>query len=153
VADESRISTPPLVLLVSQRFCDECRREAPQLGKPYTGAQRAEQDHIFKLYSCPRWNKGLRPRVLQRYPICVDCKAAPSAVADHNIPARLICSVAKAEKLFLDPWGGFFIMENLVGRCHACHNKKGRTEDIQDWQEELDRVLAPYRKGKQSRGY
>jgi len=53
--------------------------------------------------------------------------------------------VCRAERLFIDPWGGFYIMANLRGLCHACHNEKSKTEDAMDWRDELDRVLAPYR--------
>jgi hypothetical protein len=103
--------------------------------------------------STPRWNKGIRPRVMQRYPVCVDCHVSASQVADHNIPARLIVQVCRDEGLFpFDRWGGFYIMSNLRGRCHACHNAKSRVEDGQDWTDELARVLRPYRKQKKDRG-
>ena len=84
--------------------------------------------------------------------MCVDCKRNASAVADHEIPARLIVAVCRAEHLFpCDPWGGFYIVANLRGRCHACHNKKTRIEDGLDWTAQLDAVLAPYRRDKAAR--
>lgn len=126
------------------RFCDECATEHKQ-DRP-SGAQRASADEILRQYSLPRWNKGIRPRVLQRYPFCVDCGINPSTVADHDIPARLIVRVCRAERIFpFDPWGGFYIMSNLKGRCHSCHNAKTKVEDAQDWTAELERVLGPYR--------
>ena len=127
------------------RFCDECAKDKAQNTKP-TGAERAQDDAILREYTTPRCNKGLRPRALQRYPVCVDCKRALSQVADHEIPARLV--VAECRKLGLFPmqrFPGFYIMENLRGRCHSCHNAKSKVEDGQDWTEELDRLLAPYK--------
>ena len=128
------------------RYCAEC---SPYMGTytgKMTGAQRAEQDAILRQYSLPRWNKGIRPRILQRYPYCVDCGIRASAVVDHDIPARLIVKACKDEGLFpFDPWGGFYIMSNLKGRCHSCHNAKTKTEDTLDWTAQLDVVLAPYR--------
>ena len=134
-----------------QRFCDECAND-PQVAPKRTGWARGQGDEILLLYRLPRWNQGLRPRVLQRYPVCVDCQINSSEVADHEIPARLIVRVCQEEKLFpFDRWGGFYIMANLRGRCHACHNKKGKTEDAKDWTEQLNVVLAPYRRDKRGR--
>lgn len=125
------------------RYCPECAKDKPE-GAKLTGAARARDDEYEPLYQGSRWRKGVRPRVLQRYPFCVDCGAL-STVADHNIPARIIVPICQAERLFLDPMGGFYILSNLRGRCHTCHNKKTRTEDTQDWSDELTKVLTPYR--------
>jgi 5-methylcytosine-specific restriction endonuclease McrA len=134
------------VIPEDRRYCDECVSEGAR-NKP-SGAQRlAGGDEIMRQYKSPRWLKGTRPRALQRYPLCVDCRARPSQVVDHNIPARIIVAACQREGLFpFDSWAGFYITANLVGRCHSCHNKKTRVEDAQDWSEELDRVLAPYRR-------
>jgi len=70
-----------------QRFCDECQKEQP--AKP-SRWERSKTDPIMKLFSNPRWQR-FRRLVLQQYPMCNGCHSAPSAVADHRIPARLIC--------------------------------------------------------------
>jgi len=127
------------------RFCAECALEHKQ-DRP-SGAQRAANDVIQAEYQKARWRKGIRPRVLQRYPFCHECKRHPSAVADHNIPARLVIAVCRAEKLFpFDPMGGFYILENCVGLCHSCHNSKTKIEDSQDWTAQLDALLVKFRK-------
>jgi 5-methylcytosine-specific restriction endonuclease McrA len=133
------------------RFCWECSSDK-QTPQKRSGWQRGEDDPLLKQYSTPRWNKQIRPRVLLKYPTCIDCKRNASQVADHNIPARRIVAVCRAERLFpFDSYGGFYIMANLVGRCHGCHNKKTKTEDARDWTDELDKVLAPYRADRAKR--
>jgi len=114
-------------------------------GLRLSGAQRAASDPILAQYSTPRWGK-LKQIVLQRYPFCVECKRNPSRVADHEIPARLIVTAFRSEQLSLDPWGGFYVMENLRGRCHSCHNSKSKIEDTQDWSAELESLLSKFRK-------
>jgi len=127
-----------------QRFCDECQKEQP--AKP-SRWERSKTDPIMKLFSNPRWQR-FRRLVQQQYPMCNGCHSAPSAVADHRIPARLICRVAKELGLFpFDAWGGFYIRDNMQGLCHSCHNTKTKTEDGQDWTDELARVLGPYMSG------
>jgi hypothetical protein len=42
--------------------------------------------------------------------------------------------------------GGFYILENIRGRCHGCHNAKTKVEDGQDWSAALDALLMPFRK-------
>jgi 5-methylcytosine-specific restriction endonuclease McrA len=128
------------------RLCDECMGEKQHSTQAKTGWHRAQDDPILLQYSTPRWRK-LRPRVMQLYPVCVGCGLSDSAVADHEIPARLIVAVCRAERLFpFDKWGGFYILSNLKGRCHGCHNAKSKVEDGQDWTAKLDEVLAPYRR-------
>ena len=132
------------------RFCDECKTDNGGLPEKPSGWDRAKDDPLLLQYQSKRWNKGVRPRVIQKYPVCVGCGRTASAVADHEVPARLIVAVCRAERLFpFDPWGGFYIMANLRGRCHSCHNSKSKTEDTDDWTVQLNEVLAPYRADKQ----
>jgi 5-methylcytosine-specific restriction endonuclease McrA len=150
----------------SIRFCEECtpipaeadgmrehqpaNRAAPSTsgGLKLSGNQRALVDEFQAEYQKPRWRKGVRPRALQLYPLCVDCNEKLSEVVDHNIPARIIVAICRAERLFLDPMGGFYIMANLRGRCHKCHNAKTKIEEGQDWSAELELVLGKFRKPK-----
>lgn len=136
------------------RFCGECASEQPTTpysakGLKLSGNQRANTDPLQREYQSQRWRKGIRPRVLQRYPFCVDCSREPSTVVDHVIPAHLVVAICKAEKLMIDPVGGFYMIENLRGRCHSCHNAKTKIEGTLDWSHALNTLLAPWRKAKQ----
>lgn len=63
-------------------------------------------------YAGAAW-QALRLQVLRRDPICVDCKRAPSTVADHTIPKR---------------FGGEDTLANLSGKCASCHNARTARE-------------------------
>jgi len=129
------------------RFCDECAVEHAH--DKLSGFERGQTDAILREYSKPRWNKGIRPRVLQRFPLCAKCGIEPSTIADHNIPARIIVAECRRLKLFrFESLPGFYIMENLRGLCHGCHNAKTKIEDSLNWSDELERVLAKYLKQK-----
>lgn len=60
-----------------------------------------------------QWRK-LRNAVIARDPICTDCGRAPSTDADHKTPRSQ---------------GGQDTMENLTGKCHACHSSKTARRD------------------------
>jgi hypothetical protein len=127
------------------RLCEECRADKSVAHTP-TGWERAATDPMLLEYKGRRWLRGIRPRALHLYPFCVDCKLALSAVADHEIPARLLVAVCRAEGLFpAQRYPGFYIVENIKGRCHSCHNRKTRIEDTQDWTAAIDVLLAPFR--------
>ena len=133
------------------RYCAECavehKTDTPKLSR----WERAKTDPIMAQFSTSRWNK-FRPQVLQRYPFCAVCKSQASKVADHKIPARLIVAVCNAERLFVfDTWAGFYLLANMQGLCHSCHNAKTRVEDSMDWTAELDAVLAPYRSERKAK--
>src|SRR5438874_8456418 len=113
------------------RFCDECK---PDSKPERTRVERAATEPIMLEYGTKRWQE-CRKIALQRHPFCSgkDCNAL-SKVADHNIPALVITRVCRALGLFpYQKWPGFYIVNNLVGLCHSCHNKKTRTEDAEDW--------------------
>jgi hypothetical protein len=43
---------------------------------------------------------------------------------DHKFPCRFLVAHCRREGLFrFDPIAGFYIIENLRGRCHSCHTK------------------------------
>jgi 5-methylcytosine-specific restriction enzyme A len=64
-------------------------------------------------YNSSAWRK-LRSQVLREYPVCNECKRAPSVVADHITPVRL--------------GGDFWDINNLQGLCERCHNSKSAKE-------------------------
>ena len=66
---------------------------------------------------------------------------------DHKFPCRFLVAHCRREGLFrFDPITGFYIIENLRGRCHSCHTKKTQCEMGQDWTAEIDALLSKYRK-------
>jgi hypothetical protein len=120
-----------------QKYCDECRAEYP------TTVDRAANDPIMAQYRTARWQKFRKP-VLINHPFCRDCPA-PATVADHEIPARLILRVAREERWFpIDPWAGFYLAANMVGRCSRCNTVKAQTEDQKDWTQEIAMLRAKY---------
>jgi len=124
------------------RHCHECAAEHEHEQKK-TRVERGATDPIMLQYGTARWQK-FRRVALARFPFC-ECKAV-AVVADHNIPARLIVEAVRAARLFpFDEWAGFYVLDNIRGRCHSCHNAKTRTEDSMDWTDELARILSKYR--------
>ena len=81
----------------------------------HTNRRNWEQDQKF--YHSPAW-KAIRQRILQRDPLCVECKAKgiikASKVVDHIKPMSQ---------------GGDPLSEaNLQGLCKECHDVKSATE-------------------------
>lgn len=79
------------------RFCAEHAREHERWRGTSVarGYDRAHQ----------RW----RRQVLERHPVCVDCRARKSTQAHHLVPVRD---------------GGEWIVDNGVGLCHSCHSRR-----------------------------
>lgn len=115
-------------------------------GLKLSGAQRAYTDEIQREYQRRQWREVTRRTVLQKNPFCVDCNSAPSTVADHVVPARVVVEFCRREKIFpLQNPPGFHLLANLVGRCHSCHNRKTADEVGKDWTEALEKLLGKYR--------
>jgi hypothetical protein len=93
-------------------------------------------------YGTAHWQR-LRQQALARQPFC-ECGNA-AVVGDHDIPVKLLVRVCRALKLFpFQKWPGFYIIENIKGLCHGCHNVKTKTEDSKDWTEQLVKVLSRF---------
>ena len=106
--------------------------------RPYAHdpAQRREKidreranDSVRKLYKTPAWiqtSKAVRARdpLCRIAKLCVQRKGspAPSAVADHVIPARQFIAQNGGDPRF------FFDMNNLQGSCKADHDAKTAVE-------------------------
>lgn len=147
------------------KFCDECRpgkggeggrnhRPAGQATSSYrdgvklTGAERALEDLFQKEYMSRGWREVTRPRALRLTPICADCKAKLSEIVDHKIPARIVHLECIRRKLFpLQRVKGFHLLDNLVGLCHGCHNKKTAQEAGQDYSTALEAFLSRFKPG------
>jgi hypothetical protein len=67
-------------------------------------------------YDKAYWRTSLRPTVLARDPICMECHRYPSTHVDHIKPH---CG---NYALFCD-------LNNLQGLCEHCHNKKTAKQD------------------------
>lgn len=53
--------------------------------------------------------RALRPAILKRDPVCVECRLKPSKHVDHITPRAA---------------GGTDAPTNLQGLCHSCHSRK-----------------------------
>jgi len=123
------------------RFCDECA------SKHTHKEDRAANDAIMAQYRTARWQK-FRLQVLRLHPFCARCPR-PATVADHNVPARLIVRVAREGRWFpFDMWGGFYLLDNMVGLCGACNRAKAKTEDAEDWTYEIHLLTIKYTRNK-----
>jgi hypothetical protein len=133
------------------RFCDECKSERPAAkAGPLTSMERATTDPIQAEYVTAQWKK-LRAVALSKHPYCAGWRKQCnnlSVVVDHNVPAKIMIKVCRALGLFpFQKYPGFYVLSNLIGLCHSCHNSKTRVEDAQDWTEQLVTILLTYVKG------
>ena len=120
------------------RFCDECASERP--------AQQSDRhlDPFQQQYKTARWVR-FRKQVLIRHPFCAVCQRAPSRIADHIIPARVVVEAWRAERISWDMWAGFYILDNTHGLCHACHQAKTAAEPGKDWSAQLTALMARFK--------
>src|SRR5258707_6688411 len=90
---------------------DHGRCAAHQQDSPTIAARKLyDQRRPYKyLYDLARWKgpNGLRLAVLRRDPVCVECKTAPSTVADHIVDHKGNVTL-------------FFDFKNLRGLCAPC---------------------------------
>lgn len=102
------------------RFCEECKPSHTDDGiKSHTCADR---ERYQSLYAGNRFQDGIRPRILQRDPICKRCGIAPSVIADHIVPAgEAIRQAQESGRYPYSKYAGFYLMSNLQGLCRSCH--------------------------------
>jgi 5-methylcytosine-specific restriction endonuclease McrA len=92
----------------------------PPTAAPNPASKFARQRPFAHLYASARWRKDLRPAILRRDPICVECHRYASDTVDHVKDHRGNLA------LFYDP-------KNLRGVCARCHNiKTGSQHGIGD---------------------
>jgi hypothetical protein len=117
-----------------------------------SGSERAEEDAVQAAYQSQRWRKGLRPLALQKTPFCEDPSGCAEVATEvhHRIPARVLIAACRAEKLFpFESLPGFFILENLECLCkrhHSARTREEKEEAGRDWSQEIDALLARFRK-------
>ncbi len=103
------------------RFCDECK-PAPAVDDGIASSTVSDRQRYQFLYESNRFQDGLRPRVLQRQPVCARCGIEPSVIADHIVPSGEAIRQAQESKLFpYSKYAGFFLLSNLQGLCRKCH--------------------------------
>ncbi len=78
-----------------------------------------EEDEFRKQYKTVRW-RATRAAVLQRDPVCLDCRKAAATVADHVIDARAWVAMGR----------DFYDMDNLAGKCQPCHDRRTAREHL-----------------------
>jgi 5-methylcytosine-specific restriction protein A len=88
-------------VLVQKGYCPTHAREKERT------RYNAETRHW---YYTTEW-KVLRAITLHADPICVECKTAPSTLADHKVPHR-------------GDRAKFYDLSNLAGMCVTCHGRK-----------------------------
>lgn len=106
---ETPCSYPRCRRVSGERFCVEHARlsSAEDSRERGTSARRG-YDARHR-----RW----RTMVLARSPVCKLCRDKAATVADHIVPLNPS-----------DPRSGDWSLENGQGLCHACHNRKTKTE-------------------------
>jgi 5-methylcytosine-specific restriction endonuclease McrA len=109
------------------RFCDECKPERQEHAegiREHTPGTTDRQRYAF-LYMGNRFQDGIRPRVLQRDPLCKRCGRFESVIVDHIVPAgEAIRQVQDSGRYPFDKHAGFFLLSNLQGLCRSCHALK-----------------------------
>lgn len=127
------------------RFCDECKPAPSSEGniREHVPVNTTDRERYADLYASNRFQDGIRPRVLQRDPICKRCGRAPSTIVDHIIPSgEAIRQVRESKRFPLDPNAGFFLLSNLQGLCRQCHGIK--TQEDKAHQGEWPSVLEAH---------
>ena len=104
----SPCSQPGCPAVATKGYCPKHRRARQRAYAAQPNRQRAQRQ-----YHTGEWRE-LRAGVLERDPICMECKRAPSAEAAHI--------VARAN-------AGADTMTNLRGLCHSCHSRETATRD------------------------
>ena len=129
------------------RFCAECKPTHTDDGiRSHTYADR--ERYAF-LYASNRFQDGIRPRILQRDPVCKRCGIEPSEICDHIVPAgEAIRQVRESRRFPLSPYAGFFRMSNLQGLCRHCHAIKTNEDKahVGEWPSVLEKEDAQPKK-------
>jgi len=104
------------------RYCEECKpsRAADEI-RSHAPATTDRTRYQF-LYAGNRFQDGIRPKILQRDPICKRCECAPSVIVEHIVPAgEAIRQAQESGRYPFSPYAGFFLLSNLQGMCRSCH--------------------------------
>jgi 5-methylcytosine-specific restriction endonuclease McrA len=106
------------------RFCEECKPSVGGNGNGIRSHSTADREKLAHLYRSPRWRRIVQV-IMRKFPLCVRCKLAASALVDHRVPAGVAIAQAQASgKYPYDKVAGFFIQSNLEGLCRSCHGVK-----------------------------
>ena len=110
----------------SVRFCEECRHERGRgTDDGIRSHSLADRERYQFLYAGNRFQDGIRPKILQRDPMCKRCGCSPSVIVDHIVPAgEAIRQAQESGRYPFSKYAGFFLMSNLQGVCRSCHALK-----------------------------
>lgn len=104
--------------------CKSCRAERI---KPDDGIKQHGAGYdaaIDALRKDKRYQK-IRAMVAAQQPFCQECKAAPTEIVDHVIPAEIAIQQARESGRWpYSPNEGFYMRCNLQGLCRSCHKRK-----------------------------
>jgi 5-methylcytosine-specific restriction endonuclease McrA len=102
------------------KYCDQHQTNNRAAAYKQAFGKRQQLDPLYKLYRVARWTQRVRPAVLRRDPLCIECGFRASTVADHIIPARQIVAEFGIN--------AFYELSRLQGMCSTCHAAKSARE-------------------------
>jgi len=107
------------------RFCDECKPGSANHGIKCHTPANTDREKYAHLYAGNRFQDGIRPKILQRDPMCKRCGYSPSVIVDHVVPAgEAIRQAQESGRYPYSKYAGFFLLSNLQGLCRSCHGFK-----------------------------
>jgi 5-methylcytosine-specific restriction endonuclease McrA len=105
------------------RFCDECKPQPTQTDD--IRSMVSDREQYGWVYTCDRWTKVVRPKVLCRQPMCARCGCKLSVIVDHIVPIGIAIVQAQDSGVYkVDKYAGAFLLSNLQGLCRVCHRAK-----------------------------
>jgi 5-methylcytosine-specific restriction endonuclease McrA len=140
-----------------ERYCSECLPKPVVLDDGIRKHNRvteivlseADRNAYAFLYSGKRWQR-LRWVIARQQALCQRCKAAPTAIIDHRVPAGLVIIQAQRSGLYpFDKFAGFYFRSNLQGLCRSCHGFKTEEDKAHkgEWPDAVERERSqPKRK-------
>ena len=131
------------------RFCEACTPTKTDDGIRSHTPATTDREQYAHLYAGNRFQDGIRPRILQRDPICKRCGLEPSVIADHIVPAGEAIRQAQASGRYpYSPHAGFYLLSNLQGLCRSCHGIKTAEDKrhVGEWPSVLEREDAAPKK-------
>jgi len=123
------------------RYCSECKPTRTDDGIRSHAPATTDREQYAHLYAGNRFQDGIRPRILQRDPICKRCGIDPSVIVDHIVPAgEAIRQAQESGRYPFSPYAGFYLLSNLQGLCRACHAIKTAEDKahVGEWPSVLD---------------
>ena len=131
------------------RLCDECKGTRTHDSIRAHSPGNTDRSRYQFLYEGNRFQNKIRPRVLQRDPLCKRCGRYASEIVDHIVPAgEAIRQVQESKRFPYSKYEGFYLLSNLQGLCRSCHGFKTNEDKahVGPWPSVLDAHDAAPRK-------